>query len=122
MPETDNRSKSTVTHREWSSELVEQVPGGGDVAFIDPRANAISGGHMTAPHEAFKARQQTIELDGLGPLSLRIAYTDAGAGEPVLLLHGIPTWSFLYANVIPLLRAALHRGAIASSYETERSM
>lgn len=51
-----------------------------------------------------------------------MAYTDAGAGEPVLLLHAIPTRSFLYADVIPLLRAALHRGAITSSYETERSM
>jgi cutinase len=32
-----------------------------------------------------------------------MAYTDAGAGEPVLLLHAIPTWSFLYADAIPLL-------------------
>jgi haloalkane dehalogenase len=58
---------------------------------------------MASTHERFRDRQQTVELDGLGPLSLRIAYTDAGAGEPVLLLHGIPTWSFLYADAIPLL-------------------
>jgi hypothetical protein len=32
-----------------------------------------------------------------------MAYTHAGAGEPVLLLHAIPTWSFLYADAIPLL-------------------
>jgi haloalkane dehalogenase len=58
---------------------------------------------MEAAHELFSARQRTIELEGLGPLALRMAYTDAGSGEPVLLLHGIPTWSFLYADVIPLL-------------------
>jgi haloalkane dehalogenase len=58
---------------------------------------------MTAAHEAFRARQRAVELNGLGPLPLRVAYTDVGAGEAVLLLHGIPTWSFLYADVIPLL-------------------
>ncbi len=55
------------------------------------------------PHDAFRARQRTLELEGLGPLALRMAYTDAGSGEPVVLLHGIPTWSFLYHDVIPLL-------------------
>lgn len=58
---------------------------------------------MASAHETFRQRQKTIELDGLGPLSLRMAYTDVGSGEPVVLLHGIPTWSFLYADVIPLL-------------------
>ena len=32
-------------------------------------------------------------------------YVDEGAGEPVLLLHGEPTWSFLYRKVIPQLTA-----------------
>ena len=54
-------------------------------------------------HQAFSARQRTLELDGLGPLALRMAYTDVGSGDPVVLLHGIPTWSFLYGDVIPLL-------------------
>ena len=59
---------------------------------------------MTIPsHQAFREQQRTVELSGLGPLPLRVAYTDRGSGEPVLLLHGIPTWSFLYADVIPLL-------------------
>ena len=58
---------------------------------------------LFSAHEAFHARQRTLELEGLGPLALRMAYTDTGSGEPVVLLHGIPTWSFLYADVIPLL-------------------
>jgi haloalkane dehalogenase len=39
---------------------------------------------------------------------LRLAYVEAGppAGEPVLLLHGEPSWSFLYRKVIPVLAAA----------------
>jgi haloalkane dehalogenase len=32
---------------------------------------------------------------------LRLAYLDEGAGDPVLLLHGEPTWSYLYRKVIP---------------------
>ena len=36
-------------------------------------------------------------------LPVRVAYTDVGAGPPLLLLHGIPTWSYLYADLIPLL-------------------
>jgi pimeloyl-ACP methyl ester carboxylesterase len=32
-----------------------------------------------------------------------MAYTDVGSGEPVVLLHGIPTWSYLYVDVIPRL-------------------
>ncbi len=34
---------------------------------------------------------------------LRMHYLDEGAGDPVLLLHGEPTWSYLYRKVIPQL-------------------
>src|ERR1700758_2185627 len=39
---------------------------------------------------------------------LRLAYVEAGppAGAPVLLLHGEPSWSFLYRKVIPVLAEA----------------
>ncbi|MFI7699139.1 haloalkane dehalogenase [Nonomuraea sp. NPDC049480] len=39
---------------------------------------------------------------------LRMAYVEAGPtdGEPVVLLHGEPSWSFLYRHVIPELAAA----------------
>jgi haloalkane dehalogenase len=54
-------------------------------------------------HDAFRRRQKTVELDGLSYKPLRVAYTDLGEGAPVVLLHGIPTWSYLYNEVIPLL-------------------
>jgi haloalkane dehalogenase len=39
---------------------------------------------------------------------LRMAYVQDGPadGEPVLLLHGEPTWSYLYRKVMPVLAAA----------------
>jgi haloalkane dehalogenase len=39
---------------------------------------------------------------------LRLAYTEAGPadGEPVLLLHGEPSWSFLYRRVLAVLAGA----------------
>jgi haloalkane dehalogenase len=58
---------------------------------------------VTVDHEQFRARQRHVALPGLGPLELDMAYTDVGEGDPVVLLHGIPTWSFLYADVIPAL-------------------
>jgi haloalkane dehalogenase len=39
-----------------------------------------------------------LEQDGL-----RMHYVDEGAGAPVLLLHGEPTWSYLYRKLIPIL-------------------
>jgi haloalkane dehalogenase len=45
-----------------------------------------------------------LDLDGL-----RMHYVDEGAGPPVLLLHGEPTSSFLWRNIIPPLVAAGYR-------------
>lgn len=47
-------------------------------------------GYPFEPHYA--------EIDGL-----RMHYVDEGAGEPILLLHGEPTWSYLYRKMIPIL-------------------
>src|ERR1700677_5198020 len=51
----------------------------------------------------FPYEPRYAELGGL-----RLAYVEAGpaAGEPVLLLHGEPSWSFLYRQVIPVLADA----------------
>lgn len=39
-----------------------------------------------------------LEQDGL-----RMHYVDESSGDPVLLLHGEPTWSYMYRKVIPRL-------------------
>jgi haloalkane dehalogenase len=48
--------------------------------------------------------------DGEGG-SLRIHYVEEGPpdADPVLLLHGEPSWSYLYRRMIPVLTAAGHR-------------
>lgn len=61
--------------------------------------------HPPVSHQEFRARQRRVTLDGLAHLDLELAFTDVGEGDPVVLLHGIPTWSYLYADVIPLLQS-----------------
>ena len=53
-------------------------------------------GYDFAPHY--------VDVDGL-----RVHYVDEGAGDVVLLLHGEPSWSYLYRKMIPLLRDAGYR-------------
>ncbi len=43
---------------------------------------------------------RSAEIEGL-----RIGYVDAGAGDPVLCLHGVLEWSYSYRKMIPLLAA-----------------
>lgn len=53
-----------------------------------------------------EASSHFVDVDGL-----RIHYRNAGQGLPVVLLHGWPTSSFLWRNVMPAI--AQHRRAIA---------
>ncbi len=50
-----------------------------------------------------------VEQDGL-----RMHYVDEGSGAPVLLLHGEPTWAFLYRKMIPTI--AVVARAVAPDY------
>ena len=61
---------------------------------------------VRTPEEAFAALPEYafaphwFQVDGLS-----MHYVDEGTGTPVLLLHGEPTWSFLWRHVIPRLVA-----------------
>jgi haloalkane dehalogenase len=48
--------------------------------------------------------------DGDGGV-LRVAWVEDGpaTADPVLMLHGEPSWSYLYRKMIPILTAAGHR-------------
>jgi haloalkane dehalogenase len=53
-------------------------------------------------HEQWSIEQQrtTVTVDGH---DLDLAYRDTGDGDPVVFLHGIPTWSFLWRRITPPL-------------------
>ena len=52
-----------------------------------------------------------VEIDDLDGGTLRVHYLDEGPadGSVVLLMHGEPSWSYLYRNVIPPLVDSGHR-------------
>jgi len=60
-------------------------------------------GFPFAPHYA--------EVDDGEGGSLRVHYLDEGPadGDPVLLMHGEPSWCYLYRTMVPVLVAAGHR-------------
>jgi len=61
------------------------------------------------PGFAFAPRYLTVDDSEGG--QLRVHYLDEGPADapPVLLLHGEPSWSYLYRKMIPILVAAGHR-------------
>nr|WP_300651549.1 haloalkane dehalogenase [Pseudomonas sp.] len=60
-------------------------------------------GYAFAPHY--------LQVDDCEGGQLRVHYLDEGpaTADPVLLMHGEPSWSYLYRKMIPLLVAAGHR-------------
>jgi haloalkane dehalogenase len=51
------------------------------------------------PEDLYPFDSHFADVDGV-----RVHYVDEGSGPPLLLLHGNPTWSFLYRDVINGLR------------------
>jgi haloalkane dehalogenase len=51
------------------------------------------------PRELYPFEDRFAEIDGAS-----IHYVDEGSGPPLLLLHGNPTWSFLYRRIVLGLR------------------
>ncbi|MBI4763145.1 MAG: alpha/beta fold hydrolase [Deltaproteobacteria bacterium] len=46
----------------------------------------------------FPYEPKYLEIEGL-----RMAYVEAGSGDPIWMQHGEPTWGFLYRHLIPIL-------------------
>ena len=65
---------------------------------------------VNLPDFPFEAHYATVK-DPTGGDPIQMAYLDEGpsGGDVVLLLHGEPTWSYLYRFTIPGLIAAGHR-------------
>lgn len=62
------------------------------------------GSVLHTPVEAFDGvpdfpyQPQFVDIEGL-----QMAYVESGQGAPILMLHGEPTWGFLYRRMIPIL-------------------
>ena len=85
-----------------------------DACLVEPKVLATSDGvAFVRTSEACFANlpdwdyePKYLEIDGL-----RQAYVDVGPadGDPILLLHGEPSWSYLYRFMIPVLVESGHR-------------
>lgn len=51
-------------------------------------------------HTEWTTAQTTVSVPVDGH-DLRVAYYEEGSGEPVVFLHGIPTWSYLWRDIAP---------------------
>lgn len=77
-----------------------------------PRAEDIRPGVVRTPDsrfvdlEGFPFEPHYVEIDGM-----RVHYLDEGPrdGETILLIHGEPTWSYLFRKMIPILVGAGYR-------------
>jgi len=79
-----------------------------DVSRVAQRAGVRlswpEGSVLRTPEEhftdlpGFPYEPRYVEVEGL-----RVAYVEQGEGDPLLLLHGEPTWGYLYRHMIPPL-------------------
>ena len=73
-----------------------------------PRMVEIGSGIRMKRHRLSRAYEEFVQehpgrdLDRGG---LRYHYLDEGEGEPVVMVHGNPTWSFYYRELVEALRA-----------------
>jgi haloalkane dehalogenase len=65
----------------------------------DPSAASTPARPVWVPAELYPFRSHYAEVAGA-----RVHYVDEGAGPPLLFLHGNPTWSFLYREIVAGLR------------------
>src|SRR5262245_59796162 len=74
--------------------LVEQV--GGEWSVTAPLQTRKLSEMPRSIYKLFPFIGQFLKVQGQ-----YMHYVDAGAGQPVVMLHGNPTWSFLYREIIP---------------------
>lgn len=91
------------TERRRATATTRPVPAGGQVTGV-PRTRKFEVDRAEYPFA-----DRWLERGGSA-----LHYVDEGSGPPVVMLHGNPTWSFLYRNVIKQLGGACR--SIAPDY------
>lgn len=95
----------------WVAEITENLDPA-DIAKVAQFANVPTtcpkGSFLRTPDErfanlpGFPYQQKYVEVEGLQ--MAYIEYTEGnGSGNPILCLHGEPTWGYLYRHMIPPL-------------------
>ena len=82
------------------------------VVTLPMAADEISPGIYRTPEERFENLQDfPFKPNYMQIGAYRIHYLDEGPadGAPILLIHGEPTWSYLFRKMIPIFTAAGHR-------------
>ena len=64
--------------------------------------------HQWVNKQEYPFASKFLELEGIG----RLHYIDEGNGEPIVMVHGNPTWSFLYCYLVKCLSASYRCVAI----------
>jgi haloalkane dehalogenase len=91
----------------WVAEVAETL-NPSDVSRVAERAGVRptwpKGAVLRTPEDrfanlpGFTYEPHYVEIEGL-----RIAFVEHGDGDPILMLHGEPTWGYLYRHMIPQL-------------------
>ena len=92
--------------------LIFQFSRNADVNVNYDRFNLVAPGVLRTPEERFTNLDgYNFEPNYLMIGGLRIHYLDEGPkdGEVIYLLHGEPTWSYLFRKMIPILTEAGYR-------------
>ena len=74
--------------------------------------NIVAPGIVRTPEERFMdLRDYPFQPNYMMIDGIRIHYLDEGPREadPIILMHGLPTWSYLYRKMIPIFVKAGHR-------------
>jgi predicted alpha/beta-fold hydrolase len=97
----------------------EPAPRNASIGSLHDLPNGMFAGMQTlrTPDEhfadlpEFPYSPRYCEIDDSEGGQLRVAWAEDGPvdADPILMLHGEPSWSFLYRRMIPILAAAGHR-------------
>ena len=63
---------------------------------------------LKPPSAEYPYRSMYVDIDGF-----KIHYIEEGRGKPILFLHGNPTWSYIWRNIIPGVAKGTKRRVIA---------
>jgi haloalkane dehalogenase len=100
--EGDRVERRQVTRREFGVLLLGGLAGLG-YTTATPNASIITTAEPEGPDHLPRRRLKVLDTE--------ISYVDTGTGEPVVFLHGNPTWSYQWRNIIPSMSP--HRRCLA---------